>query len=136
MTSDEFREMWLRHWAHVGIDENVVHEDYHDDAVLEFPQSGERFEGRATFQEWREKYPAKVGLELVRVSGSGDHWVAEGRIQYDDGPPAHTVTLVEVRDGKVAHERIYVSEGWDAPEWRRPYRASRPAEGSQAVRDG
>ena len=136
MTSGEFRAMWERHWEHVGVDEDVVHEVYHDDAVLEFPQSGERFEGRATFQEWREKYPAKVDLQLVRVSGSGDHWVAEGLIRYDDGPPGHTVALVAFRDGKVAHERIYISEGWDAAEWRRPYRADRPAEGTEEVRGG
>jgi hypothetical protein len=31
---------------------------YDDDAVLEFPQSGERFEGVANIREWRSRYPA------------------------------------------------------------------------------
>ena len=35
-----------------------AHEIYHEDVVLEFPQSGERFEGVANFNEWRSKYPA------------------------------------------------------------------------------
>ena len=48
-------------------DEDGAHEVYHEDAVLEFPQSGERFEGAANFREWRRGYPAKVDLELRRV---------------------------------------------------------------------
>ena len=30
-----------------------AHEMYHSDAVLEFPQSGERFVGVENFREWR-----------------------------------------------------------------------------------
>jgi hypothetical protein len=41
-----------RHWDYSGMDEDVSHEIYHDDAVLEFPQSGERFEGVENFREW------------------------------------------------------------------------------------
>ena len=47
-----------RHWDYTGKDEDIAHEIYHDDAVLEFPQSGERFEGVANFREWRRRYPA------------------------------------------------------------------------------
>ena len=36
--------------------EDVAHEIYLDDAVLEFPQSGERFDGVANFKEWRRQY--------------------------------------------------------------------------------
>ncbi len=32
-----------RHWKYLGKDSDRAHEMYHDDAVLEFPQSGERF---------------------------------------------------------------------------------------------
>ena len=49
----------------------------HDDAVLEFPQSGERFEGVDNFREWREQYPAQVEFRLRRITGSGDVWVGE-----------------------------------------------------------
>jgi hypothetical protein len=40
-----------RHWDFSGKDEDASHEIYHDDAVLEFPQSGERFEGVENFRE-------------------------------------------------------------------------------------
>ena len=39
-------------------DTDVAHEVYHPDAVLEFPQSGERFEGVENFKHWRAMYPA------------------------------------------------------------------------------
>src|SRR5262245_26008964 len=47
-----------RHWEYSGRDEDISHEIYHEDAVLEFPQSGERFEGITNFREWRRQYPA------------------------------------------------------------------------------
>jgi hypothetical protein len=45
----QLRSVLQRHWDYSGKDEDISHEIYHDDAVLEFPQSGERFEGRASF---------------------------------------------------------------------------------------
>ena len=47
-----------RHWEYGGKDEDISHYIYHDDAVLEFPQSGERFQGVENFREWRRQYPA------------------------------------------------------------------------------
>jgi hypothetical protein len=38
------------------------------------------------------------------------------------------VSLIEFIDDKIAHERIYVNQGWDAPEWRAPWRAESSAE--------
>src|SRR5829696_4519530 len=56
-------------------EEDVAHEIYLDDAVLEFPQSGERFDGVANFKEWRRQYPAaKVDFDVRRVRGAGDVW--------------------------------------------------------------
>src|SRR4029450_8342692 len=48
----ERRAQIRRFWEYAGRDQDVSHEIYHDDAVLEFPQSGERFEGVANFKEW------------------------------------------------------------------------------------
>jgi hypothetical protein len=41
------------------------------------------------------------------------------------------VNIREFRGDKVAHETIYVSEGWDPPDWRAPWR-SEPAEEARA----
>jgi hypothetical protein len=40
-----------RHWEQSGKDEDAAHEIYHRDAVLEFPQPGERFEGVENFRD-------------------------------------------------------------------------------------
>jgi hypothetical protein len=44
-------------------DQAKAHELYHDDAVLEFPQSGERFRGRDNITAWRQQYPAQLDFE-------------------------------------------------------------------------
>lgn len=108
-------------------DSDGAHAIYHDDAVLEFPQSGERFEGLANFKEWREQYPADVQFDVRRISGSGDVWVRELTVRYDGGPPMLGIALLEFRGDRVATERIYVAETWEAPDWRAPWRAATAA---------
>ncbi|MGK5110857.1 nuclear transport factor 2 family protein [Geodermatophilus sp. CPCC 205506] len=111
-------------------DEEGASSIYHPDAVLEFPQSGERFEGVATFLPWRREYPAtSIEYELDRVRGRGDVWVAELRIRYDGGPWLFGVDVLEFRGDEVVRESIYVAEGWDAPEWRARWRAAPPPTG-------
>ena len=69
------REIVKRYFEYAGADVDRAEEIYHDDAVLEFPQSGERFEGVATFTEWRRQYPAdlnKVRFKLRRVTVRDD----------------------------------------------------------------
>jgi hypothetical protein len=100
------------------------HEIYHDDAVLEFPQSGERFEGVENFRQWRSQYPADVEFQVRRISGCGSVWVRELSVRYDGGPWVLGVAILEFRGDRVSRERIYVAEPWDAPEWRVPWRAA------------
>jgi SnoaL-like domain len=107
-------------------DEDTAHSIYHQDAVLEFPQSGERFDGVAHFLPWRRQYPAKVEYAIDRISGQGDVWVGELRVRYDGGPWNYAIDLLEFRGDKVAHESIYVTDGWDAPDWRSQWWASPP----------
>jgi hypothetical protein len=104
-------------------DSDGAHAIYHDDAVLEFPQSGERFEGLANFKEWREQYPSDVRFAVRRISGSGDVWVRELTVSYDGGPPMLGIAMLEFRGDRVATERIYVTEAWEAPAWRAPWRS-------------
>jgi SnoaL-like domain len=116
------------HWEHIGTDVDRAHEMYQDDAVLEFPQSGERFEGVATFREWRRKYPADLQFRIRRISSREDLVVVECSISYDGGPWRLGVQILEFRGDKVARERIYVTEGWEAPPWRAPWRSATPAD--------
>jgi len=108
-------------------EEDVAHEIYADDAVLEFPQSGERFDGVENFREWRANYPAtKVDFDIRRVRGGDDNWVVELRVRYDGGPWNYGVEILEFRGEKVVRETIYVMDGWEAPAWRSQWWAEPP----------
>lgn len=117
-----------RYFEYAGADVDLAHEIYHDDAVLEFPQSGERFEGVHNFTEWRRQYPAEVRYHVRRITAGEDLIVAEISVSYDDGAPIFGVQILEFREDKVARERIYVMDGWAAPEWRAAWRSDTPAE--------
>jgi hypothetical protein len=54
--------------------------------------------------------------------------VVEVSASYNGGPWQFGVQLLEFRGDKVARERIYVMEGWEAPEWRAPWRSDTPAD--------
>ncbi len=123
-TVDAIRAAITRYLDVTGSDHDARHEIYHEDAVLEFPQSGERFEGVANFREWRRIYPAKVEFEIRRMHGRDDLWVIEVMGRYDDGPPNFGVTILEFRGDRVAHETIYGGPAWDAPQWRARWRAA------------
>jgi SnoaL-like domain len=112
-----------RHWEYAGKDEDIAHEIYHDDAVLEFPQSQERFVGKENLIGWRKQFPAVLAFKVRRIRGEGDLWVAENSISHDDGPWSFVCSILEFRGDKVARETIYINEGWEAPEWRAPWRA-------------
>lgn len=124
MDEQTLRAKLIRYWELSGQDPEVAHENYHEDAILEFPQSGERFVGKRNFLEWRSIYPAQVGFELDRIRGRSDFWVVEARVSYDGGPWNYGVTILEFRDDKIAHETIYGGEAWEAPEWRARWRAA------------
>lgn len=101
---------------------------YHEDAILEFPQSGERYDGRAAFTQWRSQYPAEVTFTALRLTVRPDLAVSEGWASYDGGPPVFGVGIHEFRGDKIARERIYVGEGWEPPAWRARWRSDQPVE--------
>jgi len=118
------RAMLMQHFAYAGSDPDLAHEMYHDDAVLEFPQSSERFVGVENLREWRRTYPASTSFEIRETRGRDDLWVAEVSISYDQGPWNFGVSILEFRRDKIARESIYVTEGWEPPEWRAQWRAA------------
>ena len=120
MNEASVRAMLEQHFA--SSDPDVAHEMYHADAVLEFPQSGERFVGVENFREWRSNYPASTKVEFREIRGRDDLWVAELTVTYDGGPPNFGLSILEFRGEKIARESIYVAEGFEAPEWRAQWR--------------
>ena len=112
-----------RHWEYAATDQDITHEIYHDDAILEFPQSKERFDGKQNFLSWRKIYPAVVEFRIRRIRGRGALWVVELSLRYDGGAWNYGCSILEFRGDKVARETIYITQGWEAPEWRAPWRA-------------
>jgi hypothetical protein len=102
-----------RHWdASDASDFEVEHEIYREDAVLDYPQSGERIRGRHNIQESRFVQPNKKRFTVRRIIGSGNLWVTEFVLTYD-GIPSYAVSIMEFRDGLVANETQYFADRFD-----------------------
>ena len=111
----EIRAELDKHWAASDAsDFEAEHRIYHEDAVLEYPQSGERTRGRGNIQNQRASQPNKKQFVVQRIIGSGDLWVTEYILTYD-GKPSYTVSIMEFRDNKVARETQYFADPFTAP---------------------
>ena len=100
----EIRAALDQHWAASDANDfETEHRIYREDAVLEYPQSGERTRGRANIQGQRASQPSKKRFAVRRIIGSGDLWITEFILRYD-GKPSYTVSIMEFRDEKVARE--------------------------------
>lgn len=103
------------HWeASERGDTDAEHAMYAEDAVLEYPQSGERFRGRERIQAQRGGHPADRHFTVRRIHGAGDLWVSECVITYD-GVPSLSVSVMELTDGLIRHETQYFADPFDAP---------------------
>lgn len=119
-----------------------LREVFHDDAVLEFPQSGERFRGltniRAQWEHYPSLDPGQTELEevigetrayaltptytVIGVEGTGDRGTAIARVRYPDDSHWWAVNVYELRDGRVTRLRAYFAPDFEPPEWRASYR--------------
>ncbi len=107
-----------KHWrASESEDTEAEHAIYATDAILDYPQSGERFRGRATISAQRGGHPASRHFTVQRIAGSGNLWVSECVITYD-GVPTCSVSIMEFAHERVAHETQYFADPFGAPAWR------------------
>jgi hypothetical protein len=106
----EIRAGIQQHWdASERGDIDTEHAIYADDAILDYPQSGERFSGRSKIQAQRGGHPAERHFTVRRILGAGDLWVSECVITYD-GVPTYSVSIMEITDGQVTHETQYFAD--------------------------
>jgi hypothetical protein len=122
MGDEQIRAALEQHWLvsptedwHTAVER--THGIYNDNVVVEWPQSGERILGLGNLRALREAYPAKLTFEIRQIRGSGELWVTEYVISYDERP-VYTVSIMEFREGKVERETIYFADPFEAPEWR------------------
>jgi ketosteroid isomerase-like protein len=114
----EIRAALDQHWAASDANDfETEHRIYLEDAVLEYPQSGERTRGRSNMQNQRASQPNKKRFSIGRILGGGDLWVTEFILTYD-GKPSYTVSIMEFKGDKVARETQYFADPFVAPESR------------------
>jgi len=119
---EQIRAALNAHWHASAVgDADAEHDIYADDAICDYPQSGERILGRNNLQALRSHHPGKPsGFEVKRILGKGDLWITEYTIVYE-GRPAFTVSIMEFRNGKVVHETQYFADPFEAPAWRKQW---------------
>ena len=98
------------HWAASDANDfEAEHRIYAEDAVLEYPQSGERIRGRAHIQASRTAQPNQKRFSVRRILGAGGLWVSEFILTYD-GKPSYVVSIMEFAHGMVIRETQYFSD--------------------------
>jgi hypothetical protein len=119
INEQQIRAALEKHWlASASGDLDAEHDIYQEDAVCEYPQSGERILGRENLKSLRGHHPGRPsGFNVHRISGSGNLWVTEYVINYQ-GKPVYTVSIMEFEKGKCRRETQYFGDPFDAPSWR------------------
>jgi SnoaL-like domain len=134
---DEARRVRIRQFVeavNTG-DLGVLDAIYHDDVVIQWPQSGEVIHGKQNIRELRQAYPIPPTATLGRIIGSGDLWAMEMLFDYD-GERFHVVVIHQWRDGLVASETSYYAAPFEAPAWRAKWVADESATTMVGVREG
>jgi hypothetical protein len=88
-----------------------------DDAVRQWPQSGEVIRGRARIGEVESHF---IGLRLGvgRRHAQGDTVVVEWTTEYGDGRLYRNVSIAELSEGKAVGVTDYWGEPFTPPQWR------------------
>jgi hypothetical protein len=71
-------------------------------------------------------YPESTGTmpkaTLRRILKPGEAWIIESTIDYGDGTPVSSVSIIETGpDGKVVKQTDYFANPFEAPAWRSQY---------------
>lgn len=118
LQEQQIRAALAQHWAASDANDFVTeHLIYHEDAVLEYPQSGELTRGRSNIQNQRASQPSNKRFAVRRILGAGALWITEFTLTYD-GKPSYTVSIMEFRGDKVARETQYFADPFLAPAFR------------------
>ena len=113
MEDPRIREALDAHWAASDANDfEREHAIYAEDAVLDYPQSGERMRGRRAIQASRQAQPNHKRFAVRRIVGAANLWVTEFVLTYD-GQPSHVVSIMEFDGDKVARETQYFGDAFE-----------------------
>jgi ketosteroid isomerase-like protein len=113
MSDDEIRAALQAHWAASDANDFAAeHRIYHLDAVLEYPQSGERIRGRDNIRASRAAQPNAKRFNVRRIVGAGDLWISELVLTYD-GEPSYVASIMEFDGAEVVRETQYFGDPFE-----------------------
>jgi hypothetical protein len=113
MNDDDVRAALQNHWAASDANDFAAeHQIYREDAVLEYPQSGERIRSRHNIQASRAAQPNTKRFTVRRIQGGGDLWISELVLTYD-ADPYYVVSVMEFDAGQVVRETQYFGEAFE-----------------------
>src|SRR4029453_6023032 len=98
-------------------DWNAAIDLYAEDAVEEWPQSGERIRGRENIMAIKSNTPGFPKLAPRRTLATGDIVVSEIVLDYD-GQIYNGISVFELKDDKIVKQTDYFAAPFDAPGWR------------------
>jgi ketosteroid isomerase-like protein len=119
VSAEPVRRLWERLEAR---DWDAVAAQLHPDAVVDWPNTGERMRGRENYLAVQREYPEGWHIEVLRVVDGGDVVVSEIRVD-QAGKRFFAVSLFELSGGQIVRAVEYWSDGEPAPapEWRAPW---------------
>jgi hypothetical protein len=91
-----------------------------DGAVDGRPQSGERFVGREKIMGMLGALPSIPTIRWRSVRGGPQVWVAEGIVDYGEGP-VHLIGVAEVAGGEIVQADYYFANPFEPADWRQPF---------------
>ena len=89
-----------------------------EDAVRQWPQSGELIRGRTRIAEV-ESHFEELRLGVGKRLACGDILIVEWSADYGDGRVYRNVTIAELQAGKAIRVTDYWGEPFTPPEWRK-----------------
>jgi hypothetical protein len=91
-----------------------------EDAVDRRPQSGERFVGRASVLAMLGAIPSIPAIGWDEIRGGPRVWVAEGTVDYGEGP-VRFIGIAETKNDLVIRSEFYFADPFEPADWRAPF---------------
>jgi hypothetical protein len=107
-------------WEAIGAEDwGAVAGYVHENFVQEWPQSGERIVGRDNAIAINRHFPGGLPrMKFRRTVAAGPLAVLQVELTYADGSRYLGVSVIELRDDKIARETDYFAQPFPAPQWR------------------
>lgn len=124
MAGETVRQVVERYWRAMNTNDwRAASELLHDDYVLDYPQSGERFRGRERFIALNAEYPAagpwRFGVHRI-VAGEREQEAVSDVIVTAPSVTARVVSFFELRDGMIWRMVEFWPDPFEAAAWRAP----------------